>query len=79
VFDLILFLIRRYRQCDKACVISMPGASPVLRHTSNKLTSSEESELDEMKGVQTYSAAIMPSPAFLFRFKVAFSFLNEFM
>ncbi|KAJ3688979.1 hypothetical protein LUZ61_018143 [Rhynchospora tenuis] len=50
----------------------MPGIAPVLRHTSNKPTTSdyEESELDEMKGVQTYSAAMMPSPAFLFRFKV---------
>ncbi|KAJ1694762.1 hypothetical protein LUZ63_011460 [Rhynchospora breviuscula] len=50
----------------------MPGIVPVLRHTSSKPTTSdyEESELDEMKGVQTYSAAMMPSPVFLFRFKV---------
>ncbi|KAJ4785442.1 EXS (ERD1/XPR1/SYG1) family protein [Rhynchospora pubera] len=50
----------------------MPGIVPVLRHTSNKPTTSdyEESELDEMKGVQTYSAAMLPSPVFLFRFKV---------
>lgn len=88
---------------DKACLISMPGTSSLIWHTStqadlfqtgtihrgvsNRLhwiifsfaLQADMFILDEMKGVQTYSAAIMPSPVLLYRFKVGFSILKELM